>query len=260
MAKIKEIIEYIETWAPLSLQADFDNCGLKLGETEKDVTGILVTLDTNECVVKEAIEKNCNLIIEHHPSIFRAVKKLDYSLPLVKAMALAIANNITIYSSHTNVDFCDGGLNDYVAKQMGLHNIHYISGPSDPRIGTLEKETTLRDYAKELSNIFNDKLIRTIGDLDKKIKTVAVVNGGGGSSEEDVLLAMREKADVFVTGDVKYNVARLSKDANYAIIQFGHYDSEQGFMPLMANKITQAFPNVTIHQATTLLNPYNSEV
>lgn len=260
MATIKDIINFIESWAPLSLQGDFDNCGLKTGETDVTVTGVLVTLDTNEAVVAEAVEKKCNLIIEHHPSIFHPVKKLDATLPLIKALSLAIKNGITVYSAHTNVDFCDGGLNDYVATQIGLINVRKIGDPCDPRMGELLKSLTLHEYAAKLRDIFNDTHVSTIGDKNKTITSVAVVNGGGGSSESDLLLSMQAGADVFVTGDVKYNVARLSKDANYAIIQVGHYDSEQGFLPLVADKIKKTFPYVEVYQATKLLNPYNSEV
>ncbi len=257
MAKIKDVIEIIEKFAPLNLQADFDNCGLKIGNIEQELTGVLVTLDTNLDVVKEAIEKKCNLIIEHHPLIFHAIKKIDSSYPQMQAAMLAIKNDIAVYSAHTNVDFCDGGLNDYVASQIGLQDVKKAGGIDAPRIGVLPEEKTLREFAEELGKLFGDGNFSTIGDKEKKIKRVAVVNGGGGSSDDDLILAMNAGADVFVTGDVKYNVARLAKDANYAIIQIGHYNSEQGFKPLMAKILSSEIKENYIHQATSLLNPYN---
>ena len=257
MATIKEIIDHIENFAPLSLQGDFDNCGLKIGDVFCEVSGILVTLDTNESVVEEAINKKCNLIIEHHPSIFRPIKKIDYDLPLSKSLTLALKNDIAVYSAHTNVDFCENGLNDFVAKQIGLQNISKCGEIGDPRIGELKEETTLKDYSLQLKKIFADNNVKTIGDLNKKIRKVAVINGGGGRSEQDLLCAYYSGADVYVTGDVKYNVARLAKDINYAIIEVGHYNSEQGFMPLICNKLKEKYKNIGIYQATSLLNPYN---
>ena len=257
MAKIYEIIQYIESFAPLSLQGDFDNCGLKNGDTSMEATGVMITLDTNEDVVLEAIAKNCNLIIEHHPSIFHPIRKLDYTLPLIKAISLAIKNDIAIYSAHTNVDFCDGGLNDYVARQLGLKNIRKCGEPCDPRMGETEETTTLREYAEKVSVILKDKNVLTIGDSDKVITKVALVNGGGGGSEADLLCAVNAGADVYVTGDVKYNVARLAKDMKYAIIQVGHYTSEQGFMTLMSDKLNEKFNSLKTYKATSLPNPYN---
>lgn len=257
MARIKDVINVIETFAPLALQGDFDNCGLKLGDVNNELSGVLVTLDTNEAVVDEAINKNCNLIIEHHPSIFRAVKQFDFRLPITKALTKAIKNDVAIYSAHTNVDFTDNGLNDYAAKSLGLKNIMKTGEPCDPRIGETEKEVTLSEFFETVKSVFNDKNATYVGDKNKKIKKVAMINGGGGSHEDDLLTAMRSGADVFVTGDIKYSVARLAKDAEYAIIQVGHYNSEQGFSDLMSELLEKAIGKEKIHKATKLLNPYN---
>ena len=257
MEKLIDIIKIIEDFAPLDLQGDFDNCGLKLGNINTHITGIMVTLDTNCDVVAEAIDKNCNLIIEHHPSIFNAIKSLDWNLPLTKAIHLAIKNDIAVYSAHTNIDFCKNGLNDYVAGQAGLCEVTCFDNAGNPRIGKLKEKTTLKDYAEKLKSVFNDKNITTIGNIDKTIEKVAIVNGGGGSSTSDLLFAIEHGADVFVTGDVKYNVARLAKDANYAIIQVGHYNSEQGFGELIENILKEADISVPVYKATRLLNPYN---
>ena len=256
MVKIANIISIIEEFAPLSLQANFDNCGLKLGNPQDNLTGIMVTLDTNYDVVSEAIEKQCNLIIEHHPSIFTPIKKLDFSIPSTKAMQLAIKNDIALYSAHTNVDFCLNGLNDYVAMQIGLKNIYY-NAIEQPRIGYLENTTTLKDYAELLKTIFEDNNITTIGNLNKTIKKVAVVNGGGGSDISDLIIAMECGADVFVTGDIKYHVARFAKDSNYAIINIGHYNSEQGFMNLILELLQKHCNSIPIYKTTKLTNPYN---
>ena len=257
MVSIRQITNALEAFAPLSLQGDFDNCGYKIGDPDRMITGVLVTLDTNEAIIQEAVKKKCNLIIEHHPSVFRAIKYLDNTLPLHRTLIQAAKHDIALYSAHTNLDFTENGLNDYVAKQMGLLSVHKIDTPDGPRMGELSEQTTLSEYADRLRKIFNDKNIVTIGDLSKTIKKVAVINGGGGSSEDDLLLAIRAGADVFVTGDVKYNVARLAKDAKYAIIQVGHYNSEQGFMPLVHSILQKAFPDVPIYETTELDNPYN---
>lgn len=258
MARIKQIIDVIEDFAPLDLQLDYDNCGLKFGDITKECTGVLVTLDTNEKVVEEAHKKGCNLIIEHHPSIWGGIKYLDFNMPLTKAMVLAIKYDIALYSAHTNIDFTNNGLNDYVAKQIGIINPQYVELPEDPRVGDLGKETTLKEYAEKLKAVFNDNNVTTIGDLDKKIKRVGIVNGGGGSSPDEMLKAFSKNVDVFVTGDVKYNVSRLAKDIGYAIIQVGHFNSEQGFMPLVKQVIDDKKLSVEVYCTECLENPYNN--
>lgn len=254
MTKLNEIIKVIEEFAPLSLQGDFDNCGLKIGDNDMEITGVLVTLDTNIDIVKEAIAKNCNLIIEHHPSIFYPIKSIDYNLPLSKAIVLAIKNDIAIYSAHTNVDFTENGLNDYVAKKIGLTNIYSLS-KSGARMGNLES-TTLKELAGKLKILFDDKNIKTIGNEHKIVNKVAIINGGGGGSTDELLNSINEGCDIFITSDVKYSVSRLAKDFDYGIIEYGHYTSEQDFLPLMRAVLYEKL-KINIYLAEKQTNPYN---
>lgn len=257
MVKIIDIINKIEEFAPLSLAEDFDNCGLKIGNVQQESTGVLITVDTNIDVVKEAIEKKANLIIEHHPSIWRPLRSIDPAVPLNAALLEAAKHDIVVYSSHTNVDYTDGGLNDAVAKSIGLTNIGCISGPSSARVGDLAQETILRDYAKRLIKVFDDDNISVIGDLNKKIRKVAVINGGGGGREEVVWDAIDAGSDVFVTAEVKHNVARLANNLNYAIIQVGHYSSEKEFIALMKKILNGAFDDLPVYGAKSIGSPYN---
>lgn len=255
MLKASQVIKVIEDFAPLSIQGDFDNCGLKTGYADTLVSGILITLDTNEEIVKEAIAKKCNFILEHHPSIFYPIKKLDFDLPLIRAISLAIKNDIVIYSAHTNVDFAENGLNDYFAKKIGLNKIYSLSSDG-ARMGTLNEETTLSEFADRLRDILKDNSIRTVGSLNKKINKVAVINGGGGSSSEELISTFRQGCDIFVSGDVKYAVSRLAKDLDYGIIEIGHYTSEQGFLPLMYSVLKEKL-ETNIYLAEKQTNPYN---
>lgn len=256
MTKLKEIISVIEEFAPLSLQGDFDNSGLKIGNVNMQVTGILITLDTNEDIVREAIEKKCNVIIEHHPSIFYPIKSINYEYPLSKALVLAIKNDIAIYSAHTNVDFAENGLNDLVAKKIGLKNIYKLES-SGARMGELEQSTTVFALANLISKLFNDKNVKIIGNKNRIVKKVAIINGGGGSSVEQIVITKNEGCDIFITADVKYSVSRLAKDWNYGIIEYGHYTSEQDFLPLMRDVLSQKL-NISIFLAEEQTNPYNS--
>ncbi len=257
MSKIGDVIKIIEEFAPLENQAHYDNCGLLYGDPSWELKGALVTLDTSVSVVNEAISKGANLIIEHHPSIFMPIKKIDLSYPKHKAIALAIKNDIAIYSAHTSIDFAVGGLNDRVMELLGCKEYYIPSDRlDDMRIGVLEVGCKLSTLVERVGKIFNDKHVAFVGDADNEIKTIAVINGGGGSQEGTLLEAIRCKADVFISGDFKYNVLRLAKDLGYNVIVFGHYDSETPFMDLVKNKLIDN--NIqNVHGATSCTNPLN---
>ncbi|MBO5775839.1 MAG: Nif3-like dinuclear metal center hexameric protein, partial [Clostridia bacterium] len=216
MLKIKDVINALEQYAPLENQAEYDNCGLLYGDLDWEFKGALVALDTSVEVVNEAIEKGVNLIIEHHPSIFMPIKKISLAIPKHRAIALAIKNDIAIYSAHTSVDFTEGGLNDKVMELIGCDDYATLTGrASDMRIGLLKEVKTLGDLAETIKNTFNDTHVVTIGDIYKNISKIAVVNGGGGGSEREVMEAINAGADVYISGDFKYNVMRLAKDIGF---------------------------------------------
>lgn len=253
---VRDVIAKMEEYAPISLQGDFDNCGLKCGDINMPVTGVLVTVDTTLDVINEAVRKGCNMIIEHHPIIFSPIKKLDYELPSIQAVVSAVKKDIAIYSAHTNVDFVKGGLNDTVAEKMGLSEVVAISGDDGPRMGKLDKPVSLKEYAEFLGAVFDDKNILTVGCGDRMISKVAVINGGGGSPQA-LFDAINANADIFVTGDVKYSLARLAKDLDYAIIIFGHFESEFEFIALIQKELSRRIPGIKVLGAETCKSPYN---
>ena len=128
---VKEIINYLETIAPPSLQEDYDNAGLITGSTYMRCTGALISLDCTEAIVKEAIEKNCNLIIAHHPIIFKGLKKLNGKNYVERTIINAIKNDIAIYAIHTNLDNVLHGVNGKIAAMLGLQNVQILAPKKD---------------------------------------------------------------------------------------------------------------------------------
>ncbi len=248
----QKIIEIIEEFAPLETQLPYDHCGLKTGDLSKELTGVLVCLDLSPAIVDEAKEKKCNLIIEHHPSIWNAWEKIDVRQPKVRALIDATINEISVYSAHTNIDFAQGGLNDIFAGQIGLSNVKTFS---EGRIGRLKQEIDLYEYAEMIKEALGEKNVKVISGSKNKVKIVVCVNGAGGGDEK-LLLSCSEVSDVFVTSEVKYNVARLSKDIGYAIIEVSHFTSERGFLKLIKNLIAKEMPNVRVYEAECVQNPY----
>ena len=137
-ATIKDITDHLETLAPRSYQEEYDNCGLLTGNASELVRGVLVTLDCTEEVIEEALRENCNLIIAHHPIIFRGLKKLTGQTYVERTVIKAIKNDIAIYAIHTNLDHVHTGVNKKIADRIGLKNIKILQ----PKKGTLMKLVT----------------------------------------------------------------------------------------------------------------------
>jgi dinuclear metal center YbgI/SA1388 family protein len=144
---IKEVVDFLETLAPLAYQESYDNCGLLTGNQKDPVRGILVTLDCTEAIVEEAIAKKCNLVVAHHPIIFSGLKKITGQNYVERTIIKAIKNDIAIYAIHTNFDNVLEGVNKKIAQKIGLTNIRILH----PKKGTLMKLTTfVPPQAKEL--------------------------------------------------------------------------------------------------------------
>ncbi|NRA93880.1 MAG: Nif3-like dinuclear metal center hexameric protein [Psychroserpens sp.] len=162
--KIKDVIQYLESLAPLHYAEDFDNVGLLVGNKNTDITGVLVTLDTLESVVDEAIAKNCNLIVSFHPIIFKGLKSLTGKNYIERTVIKAIQNNIAIFAIHTALDNALQGVNDIICNTLGLTNKRILI----PQKGTIKKLTTYVpiDHAKILRKALFDAGAGNIGNYD----------------------------------------------------------------------------------------------
>lgn len=256
MFKVKDLTALIEKFAPLELQEDYDNCGLLYGNPDEEVRGVLVTLDLNEKVAAEALEKGANFILTHHPCIFPSVSKLDWLSSAHRGFAAAVRGNAAVYAAHTSADFAEGGLNDVLMRILGAEEFHCIGGDRRaPRVGKLAEPCTLKEFVKRVSKALNDDHVLYSGDDDKLVSSFAAVNGGGGN-EECLRAALGAGADVFLSGDFKYHVIRLAKDLGYAIINFGHFESEMPFIEMMTEYL-KASGVERVFGAECLEKPYN---
>ena len=162
--KIKEIVSALERFAPLPLQDGFDNAGLQIGLTEAEATGALLCLDVTEAVLDEAIASGCNLIISHHPLIFKGYKSITGKDYVERCILKAIKNYIVIYSAHTNLDNVPGGVNFKIAEKIGLKNVRIL----DPKESSLIKLVTFvpSAQAEEVRNALFTAGCGCIGNYD----------------------------------------------------------------------------------------------
>lgn len=135
---IKDVCVYLESIAPLALQESYDNSGLIVGNENNPVTGILITLDSTEAVIQEAIDKNCNLVIAHHPIVFSGLKKITGKNYIERTVIKAIQHDVAIYAAHTNMDNIAGGVNEMIAQKLELENVRVLA----PKGSSLKKLVT----------------------------------------------------------------------------------------------------------------------
>lgn len=230
--KIKEIAQMIESKCPLEYAFDRDNVGLLVGDCEKDARKILVACDVDEYVAQEAADIGADMIISHHPLMFNAIKRLNEDNPEQRALRILVKNDIAMYAAHTNLDVARGGLNDYMAEKLELADTEVIDFVCERdgvaqgygRMATLNEKITLKELIKRCKTAFELDGGRFVGEPDDIISTVAV-NTGGGAGIMD--LCMEKGADVFITGDIKYNPARDAYEHGMDLIDIAHYDTEK---------------------------------
>lgn len=218
--KVKDIIKEIEKHAPLSLMLDFDSAGLNQGNEEDSLRGVLLAQNVSFATLEEAREKDCNLLLTHHPSVF-GEEIDDYTKEI---LAKAEEYKINLYSCHTNLDCCKDGLNDFVSNLLELKNIKIIDGCA--REGSLKKPLCLKEWAKRVADELKDKNVKYVGDDDKIIKKVAVCTGAGARDDELVEYAKNNDIDCIVGGESKLSIALKIKDYKIALVDVGHYTSE----------------------------------
>ena len=229
--KIGKVVDALERFAPLPLQEGYDNAGLQIGLTEAEVSGVLLCLDVTEAVVDEALRRGCNLIVSHHPLIFRKLAHVTGNTYVERCVAKSIKNDIAIASMHTNLDAALGGVNHKIAEKMGLQRLAGIGemkcvdgvDGSSGVVGAFAEPMAADDFIAMLKRTFNVECVQANRPLQRPISKVAVCGGAGSFLLDD---AIRVGADAFVTGEMHYHEF-FGHDGELQIAVIGHYQSEQ---------------------------------
>ena len=266
--KIYQVVDALEHYAPLPLQEGYDNAGLQVGLTEAvEVSGALLCLDVTEAVVDEAIRKGCNLIVSHHPLIFRKLARISDENYVQRTVRKAIKNDITIVSMHTNMDAAKGGVNFKIAEKLGLRNLRFFGGEKEIDgvkggegvIGEITDETdTLHadgiaadDLVLMLRERFQAECVQCNQLLRRPIRKVALC-GGAGSFLLDAAIAAG--ADAFITGEMHYHEF-FGHEQEIQICVIGHYQSEQFTSEIFRSIITEKCPGVKCEISEINTNP-----
>ena len=255
MITVRNVFDHLNKLADIKLAEKWDNVGLMLGDFNSEVKNVLVCLDVTTTVVNEAITNNIDLIISHHPLIFKPLKSLDFTVDfksnIIKSL---VKNDISVISFHTNLDSATLGLNDYLAKILKLNEIQVLFEHSLDntaglgRIGKLSKPLKLSDFITYIKNCFSLETVSAIIGDEKEISTIALLGGSGA----DFIYTLPE-VDVYLTGDVGYHAALDAIEMKKNIIDVGHF-TENLVKDLLLDYISEL--NVEVIKSSVEKSPF----
>ena len=252
------MLSALEQFAPLPLQESWDNAGLQLGLTEAEVSGALLCLDVNEAIIDEAIRKGCNLIVSHHPLLFRGLKQISGQDYVQRCVIKAIRHDIAVVSMHTNMDNAQDGVNWKMAERLGLHSCRFFAQKTvdgleagSGVVGELSQEMGAKEFIELVKKQFRCACALCNEPLQRPIRKVALCGGAG-----DFLLpdALHERADAFITGEMHYH-QYFGYEQQIQICVIGHYQSEQYTTEIFRDIIQRECPGVHTEIAETSTNP-----
>ena len=259
MIKVNNVIKEMETLAPICLKEDFDNVGLMVGDRNKEVKKVLLALDCTLKVIEEAKKENVELIITHHPLIFKRPSSITTDTLQGKKIIELIKNDISLYSSHTNLDSVENGLNDTIVSILGFDNSKILEkNKRDDKAGlgrivSLKESIQLEDLISKIKKSLNINNLRVVKGKDK-VNKIAIINGSG---QDFIGKAVALGADCIITGDTTYHFASDYKEMEISILDVGHFASEQiTFFNVMEN-LKEKFKDVEFITSTVEEDPFS---
>ena len=258
--KVKDITKVMNNIAPEILKEDFDNVGLMVGDYERNVKKVLLALDCTKSVIEEAKNSHCDMIITHHPLIFRKPNRIIKGDLLGDKIIELIKNDISIYSSHTNLDSVKNGINDTIVKMLGFKSdeiieesrINGFSGAGLGRIVKLNEDIDVKDLVSLIKENLNIKSLRTVIGKNK-VNTLAIINGSG---QDFISKAVKLGADCIITGDTTYHFASDYKELGITIIDPGHFKTEWLVFLETIKPLKEKFKEIEFVASTCSDDPY----
>lgn len=253
MATVNEVYAYLDTLAPFATQMSFDNAGFLVGRGEGAVEKILVALDITEDVVDEAAELGAQLIVSHHPVIFQPVKALTDGDSTGRILLALAQKGIAAICAHTNLDAAQGGVNDVLARTLGLTEVSMLETAGEDargapygigRVGVLpgRESPTAEAYAAQVKRALNAASVRFV-DTGRPVRRVAV---GGGACGDMLLQAAEKGCDTFVTADVKYHSFLEARALGLNLMDAGHFPTEHVICPVLERALRRTFPTLQV--------------
>ena len=257
MPEVKDIAAAIESFAPKELQENYDNAGLQVGDPRAEVSAVLLCLDVTPEIIKEALQRECNLIVSHHPLIFKGIKSLTGADITQKLVIEALRNNLAVYSAHTNLDSVWDGVSHEIARKLGIKDQEVLEANAlDPKaglgvVGNIKPLPKI-EFLRKVKDTFKVAALKYSAQSPSVVVRRVAVCGGAGASL--IKTAIKAGADILVTGDVKYHDFTSYGD-EIIIADIGHYESELCSRDILFRVIHDRYPELPVYYAESETNP-----
>lgn len=244
---IATITEYLDAELHPEYQEDYDNAGFLLGDPRQECSGVLVAVDVTDAVIEEAQERGANLIVTHHPMIFGGVRNITPDDATGRFIIKLIKNDMAVYAAHTNLDNLKNGVNGILAQVLGLTDCHILrqmaGQPSSDvgagMVGNLPYPMPTHAFLEQVKVCLGLPVLRVSDIATPSVSRVAVCGGAGSFLIGD---AIRQQADIYLTGDMKYHDFQRA-EGRITLADIGHFESEQFCKELIYSIISKKFSN-----------------
>ena len=230
IATASDIIQCIDEFAPWALAEEWDNPGLLAGSPDRPVRRVLCALDLTQDLLREAGRREADMLLTHHPILFRARRNLREDDPEGALLCALVRSGLCMVAAHTNFDYAQGGVNDVLAERLGLTDVRTL--PWGGRLGNISPRS-LGEFALDVRNALGDA-VRVYGPREKRISRVALLGGAGGDFIRD---AAAEGTDVYLTGEIGYHKALEALDLGMAVLEAGHRATENPAVETLAEAL-----------------------
>ncbi len=251
MVRVADVAAAIEEFAPLALQASYDNAGLIVGRASAEVRGVLVAVDLTEAVIEEAVRLGANMIVTHHPIIFTPLKRLTASNCVERCVEMALRGDIAVYAAHTNLDSTPDGMSWRVGEVLGLSGMQPLDGEGYGVVGDLTERVSVDAVLAAIAERLNVQSMRHSEVESESVRRVAICTGSGGSLLPH---AVASGADIYITSDLRYNDF-FAAQGDLTIVDIGHYESEYCAIEIIFDILSKKMFNFALHKSLCGVNP-----
>ena len=250
--KVKDIMAALEAFAPLGIQENWDNSGLVIGSPEDEVHGVLAGFDCTAELIREAVEKGCDMVVTHHPLIFKGLRRIDGNDPVGAAVMQAVRSGVAVYAAHTTADKVMAGVSGAMARRLELRNVRILVPEADGTvglgcIGEFPRPMDGREALRYVGEKFGLRMIRSSRPLEEAIVTVALLGGSGGAETD---LAHAKGAQLYLTADISYH--HFFTPEGFMVMDIGHFESEVEIVDIFIAEIRKKFPTFACYKSAAL--------
>jgi len=239
---LTDLLEGLNQIAPFALAESWDNVGLLIGDPGREIGSLLLGLDPSLSLLDEAISRGIDTIVTHHPCIFRPLPAVNLTTPDGIFLERALTHKVNVIACHTNFDSAEAGVSDALADLLGIKDVRplrAITGSENEktglgRIGTYSRSLKFKDFMQRLFQTVASENVQVAGVQPTEIKTVALCGGSGSDLTEE---AFKQKADIYISAEIKHSTAVWAADAGFCVIDATHYGTEKPAMLLLAKNL-----------------------